>query len=296
VSQGSLPTVQNNPKLNEVMIFDKPKGGIIKKWNHLYKTASELRKKKFQSAFVLHRSFTSAFIAWMAGIPERIGLDTQGRGFLLTVAIPLDENLHRLDNNLRILAAADEKIQTNRPEYFPGNDIGSIVEEVKKFKGEKKLVVINPNGVWETKRWQVRKFAKLVEMLTNEIGAKVVIIGSQGDEERGAQVSSGNENALDVTNRTSVDDLYRIMKMSDLVITNDSGPMHIAACANAKIISIFGPTDPRRCGPRCESPIILTGEAGCLGCYKKECNDLICMKTLSIERVFEEAREILKGL
>jgi ADP-heptose:LPS heptosyltransferase len=231
----------------------------------------------------------------MASIPERIGLDTQMRGFLLTTAIPLDDEIHRLDNNLRLLYASGEEIHATETEYYPGDEIGKVVDDIIKFKGNDKLVVINPNGVWETKRWTIKQFTKLASLITDKIVARVVVIGALDDEERGIQVARDNKKILDVTGRTSVDDLYRIMKISNLVITNDSGPMHIAAAANARLIAIFGPTDPRRCGPRCENPLILTGEAKCLGCYKKTCDDFICMKTLSIERVFEEANRILKS-
>jgi len=295
VSRGGLTTVENNPKLDNVMLFQKPAGGIFKEWGYINQTARLLREKNFDVAFLLHRSFASALIAWLAKIPIRIGHDTQGRGFFLTKKVPLKMLIHRLDNNLNLLDAAGEKITHRTPEYFPSEKIGESVNKVEEFKRDKTLVVINPNGVWETKRWNTDKFAQLASRITGNPNAVVVVIGAKGDEQRGRVVCGDNNKILNLTGETSVDDLYRICKMSDLVITNDSGPMHIAAAAGSEIIAIFGPTDPNQCGPKSDNPIILAGDVECLGCYKKTCDDFKCMDTLTVDRIYHEAERILKS-
>ena len=293
VSRDSLPTVSNNPKLNEVFIYDKPSGNLFTKINNLWKTSRLIRKGKFQTAFILHRSFTSALIAFLSGIPERIGHITQGRGFLLTKRIPLDRKRHRLDNNLKILEAAGEEVNFRNPEYFPDATQTDIVKNAIEFKNAKKLVVINPNGVWETKRWSIECFAQVAKALSENNGLRVIIIGGKGDEERGRKTSGVDKNILNLTGKTTIDDLYNIMKISDLIITNDSGPMHIAACAGSNIIAIFGPTDPQRCGPRSQNPVILYGDVHCLKCYKKTCETMRCMENLSVDKVLSEAEKIL---
>lgn len=295
VSKGGLPTVENNPKLDNVMLFQKPSGGLFKQWGYINQTARLLRDGNFDIAFLLHRSFASALVAWIAKIPIRIGHDTQGRSFFLTKKVPLKMLIHRLDNNLELLDAVGEKITYRNPEYFPAETIGESVNKVEEFKGNKSLVVINPNGVWETKRWNIDKFAQLASKITGNPDTVVVVIGAKGDEERGRIVSGDNEKILDMTDKTSVDDLYRICKMSDLVITNDSGPMHVAAAAGSEIIAIFGPTDPKQCGPKSENPIILAGDVECLRCYKKTCDDLKCMDTLTVERIYHEIERVLKS-
>ena len=293
VSRESLPTVRNNPKLNEVFIYDKPAGNFFARIKQLWKISRLIGKGKFQTAFILHRSFTSALIAILSCIPERIGLATQGRSLLLTRKIPLDKNLHRLDNNLKILEAAGEEIRFSKPEYYPDPTQSEVVKEAKEFKNGNKLVIINPNGVWETKRWFIDRFAQVANRLSEKDGVRVIIVGGKGDEERGIKSRGTNKNILDLTGKTSIDDLYNIMKISDLVITNDSGPMHIAACAGSNIIAIFGPTDPRRCGPRSQNPVVLYGDVNCLKCYKKNCETMKCMENLPVEKVLDEAEKIL---
>jgi lipopolysaccharide heptosyltransferase II len=295
VSRTGLANVKNNPKLNEVHIFEKPEGGFFQQWGAINRISRILKSKKFDVAFLLHRSFTAAIIAYKSGIPKRIGHNTQGRGFLLSQRVELDKTAHRLDNNLRLLQSAGEKITTTRLEYYPASETSDVVKQVVKFRIDKKLVVINPNGVWETKRWETTKFADLAGRIIRKHSTAIVIIGGPGDESRGSIVSGEGENILDLTAKTSVDDMYNICRLSDLVITNDSGPMHIAAAADARIIAIFGPTDPAQCGPRNDRSIVVTPDVPCLRCYKKKCETLECMKSLSVERIMEEVDKVLSS-
>lgn len=294
VSNGGLSTVKNNSKLDNVMLYQKPSGGFFTQWGYLNQLGNELAGRNFDVAFLLHRSFASALIAWLAKIPIRIGHNTQGRGLFLTTKVNLEKYKHRLDNNLKLLDAVGEKITHTIPEYFPSDEIGESVNRTIEFRKDKKLVVINPNGVWDTKRWQPDKFAELALKIIENFNAAIVVIGAKGDEKRGRVVCADNGNIMNLTGETSVDDLYRICKMSDLVITNDSGPMHIAATSGVKIIAIFGPTDPDQCGPRSDNPVIITGDVDCLKCYKKTCDDLKCMETLSVDKLYGEVEAFLK--
>lgn len=289
VSRNSASTVLHNPKLNNVYVVDTPSGGLINQVREVRKIAEMLRSDSYDVAFILHRSFGSVIMAKLAGIPVRVGLNTEVRGFLLTHKTRLDRTRHRMDNNLALLELMDEKVSTRKPEYFPLEEISGVVKQAEEFKGNSSLVVINPNGVWETKRWRTEKFRILVEKLLSNYGVRIIVIGGKGDEQRGEIVSQGNPDVLNLTSKTTVDDLYRICRISKLVITNDSGPMHIAACADVPIIAIFGPTDPRRCGPRNGQNQIVNADVGCLKCYKKTCADLKCMDKLDVDQVLIKA-------
>jgi lipopolysaccharide heptosyltransferase II len=293
VSRKSSSTVLHNPKLDNVFIVDTPTGGLLKQVREVQKIAKLIRANRYDVAFILHRSFGSVLMATIAGIPIRVGLNTEVRGFLLTHKTRLDRTRHRMDNNLALLELMGEKVTTRIPEYFPLDEISDIVRKAENFKGSSPLVVINPNGVWETKRWHADKFRILVEQLIRRYNVRIIVIGGKGDEQRGEIVSQGNPEVLDLTSQTSVDDLYRICKMSQLVITNDSGPMHIAACADVPIIAIFGPTNPKRCGPRNGQNQIVTADVSCLKCYRKTCSNLICMDKLEVDQVLKKAELFL---
>lgn len=293
VSRNSASTVLHNPKLNNVYVVDTPSGSLIKQVREVRKIADMIRVNTYDVAFILHRSFGSVFMAKLAGIPIRVGLNTEVRGFLLTHKTRLDRTRHRMDNNLALLELLGEKITTRKPEYFPLEEISEVVRQAEEFKGNSSLVLINPNGVWETKRWRTEKFQILVEKLLNNHSVKIIVIGGKGDEQRGEIVSYGNPEVLNLTSKTTVDDLYRICRISNLVITNDSGPMHIAACADVPIIAIFGPTDPRRCGPRNGQNQIVSADVSCLKCYKKTCDNMKCMDLLDVDEVLKKAEMFL---
>jgi lipopolysaccharide heptosyltransferase II len=294
VSRNSASTVLHNPKLDDVFAVDTPSGGLIKQVREVRKIAEIIRANSYDVAFILHRSFGSVIMARLAGIPVRVGLNTEARGSFLTHKIRLDKTRHRLDNNLALLELMGETITTRKSEYFPSDEISEIVKESENFKGSSPLVVINPNGVWETKRWRTEKFKILADKLISRYAVRIIVIGGKGDEKRGEMVSSGNPNVLDLTSKTSVDDLYRICKLSNLVITNDSGPMHIAACAEVPVIAIFGPTDPKRCGPRNGQNQIVSADVDCLKCYKKTCDDMVCMDKLDVDHILNKAELFLK--
>ncbi len=289
--------LKDNPYLDEIIIFDEKDRhrGILQKLDFV----RLLKMKGFDTAFLLHRSFSRALICRLAGIPERIGHDTKKRGFLLTkkIAPPDRGSVHRIDYYLSILEKAGLKVEDRFTDFFVGDADIKFVEDFLKGKSISQgdfLVGINPGGNWGPKRWPKEYWASLSDMLISKLGAKVIISGAYFDSPIAKEIQSlMKEKPINACGAFNLKQLGALCKKLDLFITADTGPLHIAnSVKTKKIIALFGPTSPKITGPfPQDNVIILHKEIGCLiPCYVVKCPDNRCMKAITPEEVFEQAK------
>lgn len=294
----------HNPHLNEIIIYDED--GIHRSFAGKLRLISELKKRSFDTTFLLHRSFTRRLLTFFARIPERIGYETKKKGFLLTKKIkPPKGNLHRIDYFLNLADAVGIKTGGRDYEFFiSGDDEEYANSWLSRHRVNKEdfLVVINPGGNWPLKRWPEENFAHLADALTRKYRAKIVISGAAKDLKLAKTIAAFMEKEAAIScGQTTLKQLGGILKRANLVISNDSGPLHIALAVksrqdernsiltsgNAKVIALFGPTSPKVTGPlgkgRC---IILHKDVGCsIPCYNLSCPDNRCMKAITVEDV-----------
>lgn len=292
--------LKDNPHLDEIIVFDEKdrhRGTLAK-----LRFAKFLKNERFDTGFLLHRSFTRALICRLAGIPERIGYYTKKRGFLLTKGItpPAKDTLHRIDYYLNIIEKAGLKVEDRYPEFFISE---SDQEFVKDFLNKQLihkddfLVLINPGANWLPKRWPKEYWAKISDRLMTKFKAKVIITGSHQDLSLTKEIQElMKEKPIIASGLFNLKQFSALCKRIDLFITADTGPLHIANASGAKkIIALFGPTSPLITGPYPEkNVIILQKKVGCkIPCYIKNCKDNHCMKVILPEEVLEEIRKIL---
>ncbi|MCK9594894.1 MAG: lipopolysaccharide heptosyltransferase II [Candidatus Omnitrophica bacterium] len=291
--------LEGNPYLDEVIIFDEKKEhkGVLAK----IKFVAYLRGKKFDRIFLLHRSFSRLLIAFLAGIPRRIGYYTAKRGFLLTQKItPPDINsMHRIDYYLNVIGKSGLEVKDRFTDFFVSEKDLLRVKELLAGYGltDKDLLVgINPGGNWGPKRWPKEYFSCLADRLIEELSARVLITGSQKDLALAEEIRSKMKNKpVIVCGQLSIKQFAGLAKRLDLFISADSGPLHIANAAGAKkIIGLFGPTDTKITGPYPpDNAVILQINAGCvIPCYKVDCRDNRCMKALTPDMVISRVMEI----
>ncbi|MBL7085215.1 MAG: lipopolysaccharide heptosyltransferase II [Candidatus Omnitrophica bacterium] len=282
--------MENNPRLNEVIIFDeeaKHKGPLGK-----LRFINSLRSKHFDVAFLLHRSFTRTLICYLAGIPERIGYYTKKRAMLLTknIAQPI-EQLHKVEYFLNIAKACDIKTENKDYEFFLSQKDKAYIDSLFKENGLKEsdfLVVINPGGNWDLKRWPKENFAQAADKLIKDYKAKVIITGAKSDANLARDIAAlMKESPVIFCGRTSLRQLAALMAKVNLVVSNDSGPMHIAVSQGTKVISLFGPTSAKITGAYGKGNyLIIQKDVGCkVPCYKLDCDDNRCMKAITVEDV-----------
>jgi len=291
--------LKDNPHLDEIIIFDEKDRhkGIMSKLNFV----QLLRSKRFDTVFLLHRSFSRALICRLARIPERIGHYTKKRAFLLTHKItpPPKDTLHRIDYYLTIIEKAGLRVEDRYTEFFFRPEDEEVVHKFLQKNSigvEDFLVGINPAGNWLPKRWPSEYWAKLADNLISNLGAKVIITGSNADLGLVKKIQNlMQEKPILACGVFNLKQLGALCKKLDVFISADTGPLHIAnAVATKKIIALFGPTDPSLTGPYpLKNTTILRKDTGCkIPCYVVGCKDQRCMMAITPEDVLEQLRKL----
>ena len=303
------PILKGNPYLDEIIIFDEKDRhkSILAKLSF----AQFLKRRQFDTVFLLHRSFTRATICRLAGIKQIIGYHTKKRSFLLTKNIipPLKDTIHRIDYYLNIIEKAGLKVEDRYPEFFITEEDLKFIDDFlnKKLIGKPRpseqgrgkddfLVGINPAGNWLPKRWPKEYWSILSDRLIRELSAKVIITGSPQDMTLAKDIrDSMIERPIIACDVLNLKQLGALCKRLDLFITADTGPLHIANAVNTKkIIALFGPTSPNITGPYpSKNVVILSKDVGCrIPCYVVDCKDNRCMKAITVEDVIEKVKLI----
>lgn len=291
--------LEDNPYLDEIIIYDEE--GRDKSLLGKLKLIMRLRRKRFDGAFILHRSFTRALMVFLSGIEMRIGYKTKHRGFLLTK--PLEEpglDLHKVEYFLNIAKNCGIDVSDKDYEFFVNGNERMAIDRFLKDRGvEKKdiLVVLNPGGNWPPKRWPKERFAELSDRLSNELKIKTVVTGALKDSGLGREiVDLSQDQSINACGDTSIRRLGALMERADLVVSSDSGPMHLALGVKTKVIALFGPTSNLITGPYGSGDYaVLKKDVECpVPCYNFNCKDYRCMKAITVDEVFEKAKEMLQ--
>ncbi|MDP3803955.1 MAG: lipopolysaccharide heptosyltransferase II [Candidatus Omnitrophota bacterium] len=290
--------LEDNPRLNEIIIYDEE--GAHKGLFGKLKLIAGLRNSNFDTAFILHRSFTKALIAKLAGAKEIVGYPTRKRAFLLTSAVeePAEE-IHKVEYFLNIARSAGIKPGSVSYEFFIKDSDRKFAEKLLRTNGvneKDRFVVLCPGGNWDPKRWPKENFAKLADELADNFGVKIVISGAPKE----MKLAEGIRNLMRyapviICGHTTLKQLAAIFEKSTLVIANDTGTMHMALAMKANTIALFGPTSPKITGPYGEGSykVIFKNESCDVPCYDVTCKDNQCMAAIKVDDVVGEAKEAL---
>jgi len=286
--------------VDEVLLDDKRgrHGGPLGAW----RMARELRERGFDLAVIPHRSLRSALVARLAGIPRRVGFSSSAGRFLLTDVVPFSWLAHDLERNLALAAPLGAAAGASQGEAryvtppAPSAELTRRLEEAGLKTGDR-LVGVHPGSAWNTKRWLPERFAELCRRLKSE-GLKPVLVGGPGDAELGAAIARAS-GAADLIGRTDLADLSALMGRLSLFVTNDSGPMHLAAGAGVPVVALFGATT-RELGffPYGPKHRVVEASLACRPCGlhgARECPEghFLCMRLLTVDQVHAACREVL---
>ncbi len=293
--------LEGSPRIDEIIVYDEE--GRHKSFIGKLMLVASLRKNNFDIAFILHRSFTKALLTFLSGVKERIGYPTKNRGLLLTRTIDLpEEEIHKVEYFLGLARGSGIEVRESSYEFFVQD---ADRESMKKFLKEHgvmykdRLVVLCPGGNWGPKRWPKQNFASLADMLAEGLGAKIVLSGAKKDSALVEEIR-GMMRSVPVIScgKTTLKELGALVEMSDLVIANDSGPMHLAVAMKSHVIALFGPTSPALTGPYGKGNYkVIWKTEGCeVPCYDVTCTDNRCMALITVEDVFEESKKVLNAV
>ena len=245
--------LQVNPYIDEVIPFDarEEEKGLIAIWHFIRR----LKKQPIEQAYLFHRAQKHAWIAFLAGAKKRIGYRTKGRRFILTQAIEEPEGpIHDVQYFLDLLRSAGLKIQGEYPyEFFYSPEDETKVRSWFEEYGlsSSKLVALNAGANWLPKRWPPEYFQDLAHRLVEKYGVQIILTGSKEDEStvRTIMGSRNGSNMVSFCGKTTIRELGALFSKCRLVVSNDSGPLHIATGVGTNVVGLFGPTQPLETAP-----------------------------------------------
>lgn len=299
--------LEENSDIDEIITYDKKKDGGF--WGTL-KFIAHLRKKGFDLAVILNPKKRSNIIAFLAGIPHRLGYSRKW-GFLLNYRIK-DEKYkgekHELEYNLDLVGAIGAK--TEDKSFSVGikkedEDFIDFLFKESRIKNGEQLIAIHPGSSCPSKRWPIERFARLAQSVKRPEGqtygagkaqsAEIVIIGSKEEEELGQTMERLMQvPAINLTGKLNLGQLAALFKRCSLLISTDSGPVHLATAVGLRCVVIFGRNlpglSPKRWGPRGENDIVLHNPPDCQPCLAHRCKKgFECLKRISVEEVLRAA-------
>ena len=258
IGDWARPAVASNPRLTE--LISTGEGGIQKRsWSQIGQLVRRLRQENYDTCFVPSRSGVLSYIAWQAGIPQRVGLLISGRGFAHTIAVsPAKQNKNAATRSLELAKAvgvSEETIKSVGMEFYPADRdrltiTQRLVEEID-WLGDVPLVIVHPGGgenpKWSIpiKRWPVERFARLGNYVRREHGAQVVLVGAENERSLTRAIAGLMATKVaDLSGQLSLGELGALCEVADLFVGNDAGSSQVAAASGCPSLIIFGPSDP----------------------------------------------------
>jgi heptosyltransferase-1 len=307
VEEEASEIIKGHPAVNRVFISHRKswqkkilKGmefsSVIREFIRFIK---DIRSCRYDLVMDLQGLFKSGILTGFSRGKRKIGMAGAREGgwlFLNERPVEVDYQKHAIDLYLKFaeyLGCNFTSWNGNIP--VSQNDKGLIDQALDK-DGDKKrpLVIINPMAKWKTKLWEPERFALLADRLQNDLSCKVFFTGSRHDRATIEDISKMMKQVPgNLAGKTGLKELAYLFTRSKVLVTTDTGPMHIAAAMGCPVVALFGPTAPWRTGPYGKGHRIIRAEMDCSPCFKKKCDHMTCMKEIMVEEVFEAAKGII---
>ncbi len=296
-----VPLLQDDPDLAGIFAF--PRKGWFKpvNWNKVRHGIHDMRFQQFDLALDLQGLARSGIAAWLSGAKTVVGLANQREGShmyydAITPASP--PNTHAVDRYLALIKHLGVPVH-DRFEWIPLRPLVAQRVREKWHPENSRWFTLLPGARWDNKRWPVENFAGLVRQLSGQYPEhRFAILGGQADEALGKGITEANPGrCLNLAGATDLHEMIEWVRLSELTITNDTGPMHIAAALRRPVVALFGPTNPNLTGPYGQRQNVLqAAQPACIPCMKGTCGyseNLACLRALTPEIV---ARKVISLL
>lgn len=291
---------------DDVILYQAKPGA--RDWRGKLRLARQLGGEQFDCAILLQNAFEAALLSWLARIPRRIGYDRDGRGFLLTqaVAVPRPGEIPRHESfyYLELLKRAGLIADYPAPQGLLLEGAAAAREAgLRRFKSlelKPPIIGVSPGAAYGgAKRWPPERFAEAAAIVARKLQAQVAILGSAKErplcEIVHVQLRQAGVESRNLAGETALGEFVELAAACRLMLTNDSGAMHVAAALGVATVAVFGATDPEATGPLGPLARIVREPVECSPCLLRECPiDHRCMTRVSSARVAEAALELLK--
>ncbi len=267
-------------------------------------TARRLREASCDLAVLLPNAFGAALLARLAGIPHRVGYARDGRASLLTAAVPLPAGAagwHQVDYYRALLGALGWDEGERRPALAVPEEVSAAADDllatVLPAGSGRPLLAVAPGAAYgAAKRWGADRFAAVAGAIAAETGGPILVLGSAAERHEAEVVArAGRGSAANLAGQTTLPVFAALLARARLLLSNDSGAMHVAAAVDVPAVGVFGPTEPRATGPLGRAAIV-RHQVPCSPCRYRVCPiDHPCMASITPERVVAAARTLLAG-
>ncbi|HFQ81630.1 MAG TPA: lipopolysaccharide heptosyltransferase I [Desulfobacterales bacterium] len=305
VEEEAADILTEHPDINRLLISPRKRwlrqlkaGNILPTTREIWRFIKELRAVKYDLLLDFQGLLKSSILIALCRAGRKAGF---GRGmehsegsylFLNEKIAPVSMDVHAVERELHLLNAIGIKTAQTACELPIAPQTRKEADNILSRAGAdhtKPLVILNPMTTWPTKHWPPEGFAALSRLLT-ERGVQIAFTGSPTDrDEIAAIIHKSQVRALNLAGKTNLRQLAAVFAKAAVVISTDTGPMHIAAAAGVPIVALFGPTAPWRTGPHGGQHTIIRTAPPCSPCFKKECPTGSCMKDIKAETVYQAA-------
>jgi heptosyltransferase-2 len=284
-----------HPYCDRVIVHDKreTRRGI----RGLVAFTETLQRESFDLAILFQNAFEAAVTAFLARIPRRLGYRRDMRGPLLTHGVLCEgreRQLHHTDYYVHLLRAHGIEGGDGRLKLAPTNAETNWASTL--LEDDVTWVAVNAGASYgSAKRWLPDRFAAVADKLADDFSARIVLTGGPSERDLGNDIETSMRNScLNLVGLTSVRQLMAILSRCRLMITNDSGPMHMAAALDVPVVALFGPTDHTTTSPFTSTHRIVRKDTDCAPCLKRVCpTDHRCMTAIESRDVIEAARSLM---
>jgi len=300
--------LEGHPRLDEVIVFDRQRFGrftvSLKVASEFAAFLADLRRRRFTTVIDLQGLLRSGVLALATGAPNRVGF-RQAREmaplFYTAEVSAGRQEVHAVD---RYLAVA-RRLGLGRPtarDHLPvsAESRRAIRRRLTKvgLGPEEPFVAVGAHARWPTKQWPPERFAVVLDALREATGARAVLLGSAAAAPNALAIREAmREPPIDLTNQTTLKEVAAVLAEARVMLTNDSGPMHVAAAVGTPVVALFGPTSPARTGPYGPGHHVLGGRAACSPCYRRRCRydrtnaAMLCLTNITPDTVVDHLLE-----
>jgi len=291
-----------NPHIKQVISFprnDLKSLGFDQKIKRLCSFYNEIRALKIDIAIDLQGLMRSAIISIISGAGIRLSypVTREFSRFFYTHRIGFNRGeCHAVKENLSVLQA----FGINNPaiKYSLNTDNSRFVDKFNIWPAKRPVFAFQPGGQWETKRWPHKHFSRLANLLHAQYNALIILIGSPDEYQLGESIiqEAGGLNIINLMGKTTIYQLPAMLSMVDILIANDSGPLHLAIAVGTRAVGIYGPTDSFRTGVYGDKAAQVKLNLPCQPCMKRSCRKgLVCLQELSPEMVMGCVKSLMDG-
>ena len=302
IDSNLAPLLEGDPDLAGVVRFARRRWAAPRHWPEMLRSIRWMREQNFDWVIDLQCLVRSGAFAWLANGKFLIGLDEVregARGFYDVAVRRASFHTHAVDWYLAVLPRLGVPVHKNFQWLPERPEVAAAVKRKWRTDGAR-WIALQPGARWPDKRWPAEHFAELARRLAADYSdARFAVLGVAGDKPLGEIISrSAPGRCLNLCGQTSLPEMVEWLRLCDLMITDDTGPMHAAAALGKPLVALFGPTEPRRTGPYGHLESALRIDLPCSPCMKAHCvyekpNE--CLKAISPAMVFERVQKQLQS-